>query len=242
MSFFSMREKARSRRSAYEVSRKPRIARVSLDPMPVSVAPKKNDTGASRASATRTRRPAPTRLTPFSYFCTCWNVTPRRFPKSVCDMPLAMRRARMRWPTSTSSDVVPLTLDFATMSAPIRSAGDLPGDGSEFQGLCLGLPTVKSDLRTVGCAVSFGVSAREARQSAGMRLARRAEDRKVEELFGFGRGQHADQVARVDEFIAKKRVALGIEKGAQPIDEYGDARNAACVGMIRHPDIDLMPD
>jgi hypothetical protein len=27
----------------------------------------------------RVSRPAPTRLTPPSYFCTCWNVTPSRF-------------------------------------------------------------------------------------------------------------------------------------------------------------------
>src|SRR6187401_313156 len=37
-------------------------------------------------------------------------------PSSVCDMPLAMRRARMRCPTSTSCDVVLLVLDFVLMS------------------------------------------------------------------------------------------------------------------------------
>ena len=50
-----MRENARNSRSEYGVSRKPRIARVSSEP--TSVAPKKNDTGTSSASATRTSRP-----------------------------------------------------------------------------------------------------------------------------------------------------------------------------------------
>ena len=40
----------------------------------------------------------------------------------------------------------------------------------------------------------------------------------------------------------KERVALGIEKRTQPVDENGNATGAACAGMIRHPDIDLMPD
>src|SRR4029077_8356776 len=109
-----MREKARNSRSEYEVSRKPRIARVSSEP--ASVPPKKNDTGTSSASPTRTSRPAPTRFTPFSYFCTCWNVTPSRLPSSVCDMPWAMRRARMRCPTSISCELVLLVLDFVLLS------------------------------------------------------------------------------------------------------------------------------
>src|SRR5436853_7924788 len=112
-----MRENARSRRSEYEVSRKPRIARVSSEP--ASVAPKKNDTGTSSASPTRTRRPAPTRFTPFSYFCTCWKVTPSMLPSSVCDMPLAMRRARMRWPTSMSCEVVLFVFDFMAIAATL---------------------------------------------------------------------------------------------------------------------------
>src|ERR1700730_8616207 len=38
--------------------------------------PKKVLTDTLSTSAIRVRRPAPTRLTPFSYFCTCWNETP----------------------------------------------------------------------------------------------------------------------------------------------------------------------
>ena len=96
---------------------------------PESVAPKKNETGTSSASPTRTSRPAPTRFTPFSYFCTCWNVTPSRLPSSVCDMPLAIRRARMRWPTSTSWEVVLLAVDFVSIARRVPFAaprGRLP--------------------------------------------------------------------------------------------------------------------
>ena len=42
-------------------------------------------TGTSSALAIRTSRPEPTRFTPFSYFCTCWNV-----------MPIASARSRLR--------------------------------------------------------------------------------------------------------------------------------------------------
>src|SRR5436309_5287057 len=116
-----MREKARNRRSEYEVSRKPRMARVSSEP--ASVPPKKNDTGTSSDVAMRTSRPAPTRFTPFSYFCTCWKVTPSRLPSSVCDMPLAMRRARIRWPTSMSSEFVLFVLDFIGIAATLPQLG-----------------------------------------------------------------------------------------------------------------------
>ena len=49
--------------------------------------PKKNEIGTSRASEMRCSRPAPMRFTPFSYFCTCWKVTPIRSANSVCDRP-----------------------------------------------------------------------------------------------------------------------------------------------------------
>src|SRR5580704_4055234 len=34
----------------------------------------------------RFNRPAPTRLVPFSYFCTCWNVRSSCVARSVCDI------------------------------------------------------------------------------------------------------------------------------------------------------------
>jgi hypothetical protein len=50
----------------------------------------------------RLSRGAPMRLLPFSYFCTCWNETPRRLASCACDMPLAMRQMRTLRPTATS--------------------------------------------------------------------------------------------------------------------------------------------
>ena len=46
--------------------------------------------------------PAVMRLTPRSYFCICWNVTPIAWPRLLWDMPSAKRRTRMRDPTCTS--------------------------------------------------------------------------------------------------------------------------------------------
>jgi hypothetical protein len=43
------------------------------------------------------------RLPPVSYFCTCWNETPSRFPSCVWDMPRAMRQLRTLRPTPTST-------------------------------------------------------------------------------------------------------------------------------------------
>src|SRR5262249_4224084 len=39
---------------------------------------------------------------PFSYFCTCWNVTPMRCARADCDIPASTRRARTRAPIPTS--------------------------------------------------------------------------------------------------------------------------------------------
>src|SRR5215208_5744349 len=59
-------------------------------------------TGTCSADAICVRRLAPTRFTPFSYFCTCWNVTPNWSASADCDMPLASRWILIRWPTATS--------------------------------------------------------------------------------------------------------------------------------------------
>ena len=64
--------------------------------------PKKNEIGTSSASEIRCSRPAPMRFTPFSYFCTCWKVTPIRSASSVWDRRHSSRRERTRRPTSAS--------------------------------------------------------------------------------------------------------------------------------------------
>src|SRR5712672_1455845 len=48
-------------------------------------------------------RLAPTRLVPFSYFCTCWNVRPNASPSFSWLMPSMMRRIRTRLPTYLST-------------------------------------------------------------------------------------------------------------------------------------------
>jgi hypothetical protein len=48
-------------------------------------------TGTSSTAAMRTSRPAPTRLVPFSYFCTWWNVMPIPSASAICDRPRARR-------------------------------------------------------------------------------------------------------------------------------------------------------
>src|SRR5687767_9475313 len=48
-------------------------------------------------------RLAPTRLVPFSYFCTCWNVRPNASPSFSWLMPSMMRRMRTRLPTYLST-------------------------------------------------------------------------------------------------------------------------------------------
>src|ERR1700691_2987126 len=48
-------------------------------------------------------RLAPTRLVPFSYFCTCWKVRPSASPSFSWLMPSMMRRMRTRLPTYLST-------------------------------------------------------------------------------------------------------------------------------------------
>src|ERR1700704_3477701 len=48
-------------------------------------------------------RLAPTRLVPFSYFWTCWNVRPKASPSFSWLMPSMMRRMRTRLPTYLST-------------------------------------------------------------------------------------------------------------------------------------------
>src|SRR4249920_2962939 len=53
------------------------------------------------------RRLAPMRLVPFSYFCTCWNVTPSSLASAVWLRPSSRRLTRTREPTRTSVCVGP---------------------------------------------------------------------------------------------------------------------------------------
>src|SRR5579863_8575069 len=48
-------------------------------------------------------RLAPTRLVPFSYFCTCWKVRPSASPSFSWLIPSMMRRIRTRLPTYLST-------------------------------------------------------------------------------------------------------------------------------------------
>src|SRR3954468_15191575 len=65
-------------------------------------------------------RLAPTRLVPFSYFCTCWNVRPNASPSFSWLMPSMMRRMRTRLPTYLSTGLGAL-VDIA--STPSDYAG-----------------------------------------------------------------------------------------------------------------------
>src|ERR1019366_2564145 len=50
-------------------------------------------------------RPAPIRLVPFSYFCTCWNVSPISLPSWVWLISSIIRRMRTRLPTCLSVEL-----------------------------------------------------------------------------------------------------------------------------------------
>src|SRR5262245_3618509 len=49
------------------------------------------------------KRPAPMRFLPFSYFCTCWNVTPSPSASFSWLIPSIIRRIRIRLPTCLST-------------------------------------------------------------------------------------------------------------------------------------------
>src|SRR4051794_4437645 len=57
------------------------------------------------ALAISASRPAEMRFAPFSYFCTCWNVTPTWLASSLCESPRSNRTARTFCPIATSSAV-----------------------------------------------------------------------------------------------------------------------------------------
>ena len=63
---------------------------------------KKNATGTCRMWEICCSRLAPIRLVPFSYFCTCWNVSPSASPSFSWLMPSIIRRMRTRLPTCLS--------------------------------------------------------------------------------------------------------------------------------------------
>ena len=72
-------------------------------PSPGGVASlKKNEISTPRINASSKRRLALIRFAPFSYFWTCWNVTPTASANWVCDIPADSRRNRKRPPTCTS--------------------------------------------------------------------------------------------------------------------------------------------
>ncbi len=88
------------------------------DAIASAIEEKRRDTPS--ASAICSSRPAPTRFTPFSYFCTCWNVTPSRSANSVWLMLRLSRCARIRCPISTSfgrGDFWDFAFDLATISS-----------------------------------------------------------------------------------------------------------------------------
>src|ERR1700722_14568939 len=64
-------------------------------------------------------RRAPTRFVPFSYFCTCWKVSPNASPSFSWLMPSMMRRMRTRLPTYLSTglgalvDIINTPWDYA---------------------------------------------------------------------------------------------------------------------------------
>src|SRR5216683_747179 len=96
-----IRLNACTRRSEYAVSRKSSTAILSsLSSAPPILPPKKNRIGTLRTSATCCNRLAPMRSAPFSYFCTCSNVTPSARPSDCCDNPSCNRRNLMRLPIS----------------------------------------------------------------------------------------------------------------------------------------------
>src|SRR5262249_23533518 len=63
---------------------------------------KKNDTGTCRICEMCCKRLAPMRFVPLSYFCTCWNVSPRASPSFSWLIPSIIRRIRTRLPTFLS--------------------------------------------------------------------------------------------------------------------------------------------
>src|SRR5438874_1143611 len=67
-------------------------------------------------------RLAPTRLVPFSYFWTCWNVSPSASPRSVWLIASIIRRMRTRLPTCLSigllRELVPATGVIAVIANP----------------------------------------------------------------------------------------------------------------------------
>jgi hypothetical protein len=68
----------------------------------LAVAIVENVTGTSSTVAICCRRAAPTRLTPFSYFRTCWKLTPILSASSDCEILCSTRRNLIRLPSSTS--------------------------------------------------------------------------------------------------------------------------------------------
>src|ERR1700716_3134709 len=64
-------------------------------------------------SAACCSRLAPIRLTPYSYFCTCWKVSPKASPSFSWLIPSIMRRMRSRLPTCLSMGFGTLVLGFA---------------------------------------------------------------------------------------------------------------------------------
>src|SRR5262245_66079007 len=55
-------------------------------------------------------------------------------------------------------------------------------------------------------------------------------------------GRLLDQIARMDELVAKPRVVVRIEYAPHPIDDLGDAPAPADIRMIGQPDIEREMD
>src|SRR5262245_30810962 len=60
------------------------------------------------------KRPAPMRFAPFSYFCTCWDVSPSSSPSFSWLIPSIIRRIRIRLPTCLSTRLGAPLLNIST--------------------------------------------------------------------------------------------------------------------------------
>src|ERR1700727_294027 len=75
-------------------------------------------------------RLGPTRLVPFSYFCTCWKVRPSASPSFSWLMPSMIRRMRTRLPTYLSTG-------FGALVDISRHSSGLGGDEASDLEVCL---------------------------------------------------------------------------------------------------------
>src|ERR1700674_491197 len=83
-------------------------------------------------------RLAPTRLVPFSYFCTCWKVRPNASPSFSWLMPSMMRRMRTRLPTYLSTGLGALVDISSTPWIRLKARQDELSLGRQYRQILLG--------------------------------------------------------------------------------------------------------